>query len=108
MITIVKKNLKSKLSEERKVNVQLLGPICIKRVILISVNYLRYLNADGRRDKKQGLECYCKFCIDLYVDPPLEDWIQCGDCRRWAHEAIIIVMNATKLNFKNIKSIIVR
>lgn len=29
---------------------------------------------------------HCIFCRELYVDPPIESWIQCQICEEWAHE----------------------
>ena len=29
---------------------------------------------------------YCIYCNELYVDPPSEEWIQCWECKQWAHE----------------------
>ncbi|XP_071040606.1 uncharacterized protein [Parasteatoda tepidariorum] len=41
-----------------------------------------------RASKKKNLkEYFCLVCGDPYEDPPLEDWIECGDCKDWAHEA---------------------
>lgn len=29
----------------------------------------------------------CRICREVFVDPPVEDWIQCGTCEAWFHEA---------------------
>lgn len=29
---------------------------------------------------------YCLVCAERYTDPPTEDWIQCNQCKSWAHE----------------------
>ena len=29
---------------------------------------------------------YCIYCTELYVDPPDFPWIQCNECKQWAHE----------------------
>ena len=29
----------------------------------------------------------CLVCSEPYSDPPTEEWIQCGDCKDWAHES---------------------
>lgn len=37
--------------------------------------------------QKENSSYPCLVCNELYVDPPKEDWIQCDDCKMWAHEA---------------------
>nr|CAH7740475.1 unnamed protein product [Callosobruchus chinensis] len=32
-------------------------------------------------------DCFCTLCSEPYIDPPIENWIQCDTCRRWTHEA---------------------
>ena len=32
-------------------------------------------------------DCQCIVCDEPYVDPPVEDWIQCMKCQLWCHEA---------------------
>ena len=29
---------------------------------------------------------YCIYCNELFVDPPEFSWIQCSECKQWAHE----------------------
>lgn len=40
-----------------------------------------------KRSKTDPKEYRCLICCELYVDPPLEDWIMCDDCNLWAHES---------------------
>lgn len=37
-------------------------------------------------EKKKRSGCPCLICGELYEDPPTEDWIQCDDCKMWAHD----------------------
>ncbi|KAK5649736.1 hypothetical protein RI129_000765 [Pyrocoelia pectoralis] len=30
--------------------------------------------------------CFCVMCHQLYVEPPVEDWIKCCKCEEWCHE----------------------
>ena len=34
-----------------------------------------------------GETTVCRICQEVYVEPPVEDWIQCGTCKAWFHEA---------------------
>jgi hypothetical protein len=42
--------------------------------------------SEAARSKSSKDDVYCKFCDELYVDPPSEDWVQCPKCQRWYHE----------------------
>ena len=37
--------------------------------------------------QKNKDDSFCLICDELYIDPPLEDWMQCKECSGWAHEA---------------------
>lgn len=37
--------------------------------------------------QKNKEDYFCLICDELYIDPPLEDWMQCKECSGWAHEA---------------------
>ena len=30
---------------------------------------------------------YCLYCNELLIDPPDQTWIQCVECKQWAHKA---------------------
>lgn len=33
-----------------------------------------------------SIDYLCPLCGDKYVDPPVEEWIQCVKCEKWWHE----------------------
>lgn len=43
--------------------------------------------ANPSENVETSQQYFCLFCIGPYADPPIEDWIQCNDCKLWAHEA---------------------
>lgn len=50
-------------------------------------------------DDEQNNEDSCIFCNELYIDSKdKEGWIQCSNCRGWAHEACTSV-EETDINF---------
>ena len=50
-------------------------------------NRPREENEKGKKYPKRVIRYDCLVCGDDYVDPPTEDWIQCLQCKCWAHEA---------------------
>lgn len=44
----------------------------------------RSYNTDTVHSKSSYL---CTVCKEKYIHPPIEDWIQCGACQEWSHEA---------------------
>ena len=36
---------------------------------------------------KKTQNVICPGCGEKYIEPPLEDWIQCNLCKTWWHEA---------------------
>uniref|UniRef100_A0A2H1VWF9 SFRICE_015897 n=1 Tax=Spodoptera frugiperda TaxID=7108 RepID=A0A2H1VWF9_SPOFR len=37
-------------------------------------------------NKNPNPDFYCLVCAEKYTEPPAEDWIQCNQCKSWAHE----------------------
>lgn len=38
------------------------------------------------KTSKTEESCLCLVCSEEYIEPPTEDWIECNQCKRWAHE----------------------
>lgn len=54
----------------------------------------RKINLSKNRIKQKGKEARndceviaCPGCQEAYVEPPIEEWIQCTSCEMWWHEA---------------------
>jgi len=30
---------------------------------------------------------YCIYCRELFIEPPMETWVQCSGCMQWCHES---------------------
>lgn len=41
----------------------------------------------SRNKENKKRDFFCTVCKEQYINPPIEDWIQCDDCREWTHEA---------------------
>ncbi|CAH0726909.1 unnamed protein product, partial [Brenthis ino] len=39
-----------------------------------------------QQNKNRKPDFYCLVCADKYTEPSAEDWIQCNECKSWAHE----------------------
>ncbi|CAH1968480.1 unnamed protein product [Acanthoscelides obtectus] len=41
---------------------------------------------ESSSEESNGLEWYCIICCNAYSDyAPGENWIECRDCKNWAH-----------------------
>ena len=43
-----------------------------------------------KKKAKKGTTCmelHCLICGEDYIDPPVENWLQCQSCEGWCHEA---------------------
>ena len=40
-----------------------------------------------RKELHEEVSVECIFCTEAYIEPPVDDWIMCSDCKRWCHEA---------------------
>lgn len=38
------------------------------------------------KKKTNKTDFFCLVCSEKYIDPPIEEWIQCAQCSQWAHE----------------------
>lgn len=43
-------------------------------------------NKQKKKKLEKDKEYRCLVCDGEYGQPPFDDWIQCGDCKDWAHE----------------------
>lgn len=53
----------------------------------------RLVHADGGAIEKYW---FCLYCNEKFVHPPKEDWIQCGKCENWCHEACALKRSLKK------------
>lgn len=63
----------------------------IKRVLKNFKNLKDFSDSgQNKKEKEKSVnvneDYFCIFCKDKYIDPPVEDWIMCYVCKKWAHE----------------------
>ncbi|CAK1553158.1 unnamed protein product, partial [Leptosia nina] len=84
------KKIINKESQIKRLKCSDKGPLKEVKRVLKNFNNIKEFNDPSQNTKKKGNkrneDFFCIFCEDKYIDPPVEDWIMCYVCGKWAHE----------------------